>query len=203
MWTVSYWFDGYLEELTFTSWYPAEKVVLRHFKTSLSSCFWSRINKSSKRSTWRSENNRTTFVTNWWIKRKIDRSRVPLHKRRVRVEVNLTDLTIYCFPVHICATKKIWKNSCGEEVKVNEETTNTHSKPYSKQLTNRFCSTYSPSQWTIINQLFLGQVQVLKEYEVNLEHRTDKTYSKGDKATVKRAEKKCNLFCNIHAKRVE
>ena len=77
-------------------------------------------------------------------------------------------------------------------MKINEETTHTHSKRYSKQLTNRFCSTYSPCQWTIINQLFLSQVQVLKEYEfmnINLQHRTDKTYSKGCKATVKRAAK--------------
>ena len=113
---VSYWFDGYLEELTFTSWYPAEKVVLRHFRTSLSSCFWSRINKSSKRSTWRSENNKTTFLTNWWIIRNIHRSRAPLHKRRVSVEMNLRNLIIYCFPVHICATKKqlkkqLWRRS--------------------------------------------------------------------------------------------
>lgn len=101
--------------------------------------------------------------------REIHRSRAPLHKRGVSIEMNLTDLIIYCFPVHICATKKkIEKNSCGEEVKINEETTHTHSKRYSKQLTNRFCSTYSPCQWTIINQLFLSQVQVLKEYEKSI-----------------------------------
>lgn len=102
--------------------------------------------------------------------KKIHRSRAPLHKRGVSIEMNLTDLIIYCFPVRISATKKkkIEKNSCGEEVKINEEITHTHSKRYSKQLTNRFCSTYSPSQWTIINQLFLSQVQVLKEYEKSI-----------------------------------
>ena len=49
--------------------------------------------------------------------KEIHRSRAPLYKRRVSVEMNLTDLIIYCFPVHICATKKkrlkkqLWRRS--------------------------------------------------------------------------------------------